>query len=60
MPYAPDELGFGPDTSDGMVIWQAGLIQARLNRVGLIDQPRAQANASIRVSIPGLRAEIAD
>ena len=60
MPYAPDELGFGPDTSDGMVIWQAGLIKAQLNRTGLFDQPSANPNASIRVSIPGLRAEIAD
>jgi len=46
VPYAEEELGYGPDTEDAVVIWQAG------------DSPAAlpDASAAIRVTVPGTRA----
>ena len=47
--YARNERGFGPDITDGVIIWQGGnLIQAH-----------SSANAQITVTRPGHRAEVA-
>jgi SAM-dependent methyltransferase len=49
LPYAPEELGYGPDVADGVVIWQGGgMAPAHDN-----------ADAEIRITLPGVRAEIA-
>jgi len=49
LPYADDELGFGPDEEDSVVIWQP--ISA--------GRPLAGADARIVVTRPGYRAELA-
>lgn len=48
LPYAPDELGFGPDTADTVVIWEPGL-----------GTPRPGTEARIVVTMPGVRCELA-
>jgi SAM-dependent methyltransferase len=49
VPYSPEELGYGPDIADSIVIWQAG---------GLV-HAHADADAKIKITVPGLRAELA-
>jgi len=46
--YAADESGFGPDDADPVVIWQGGSTLAC----------KAGADAAIRVTMPGIRAEL--
>lgn len=48
LPYAPEELGYGPDARDAVVIWQAG-------QVPLLASPPA---ARIRITELGVRAEL--
>jgi hypothetical protein len=48
LPYAGEELGFGPDKHDAVVIWQAGS--------NLPAHPGA--DAAIRVTTPQVRAEL--
>jgi len=48
LPYAPEELGHGPDAEDAVVMWQGGNAPP----------PIARADARIVVTIPGTRAEI--
>lgn len=47
LPYSPQEQGYGPDTEDAVVVWQAGNIRF---------PPMLNAEASIRVVRPGERA----
>jgi len=49
VPYASEELGYGPDTADAVVIWQGGSAPPSS---GLSD-------ARIVVTVPGTRAELA-
>jgi SAM-dependent methyltransferase len=49
VPYDREELGYGPDTADAIVVWQGGTAPA----------PTAEANARIVVTLPGTRAELA-
>lgn len=49
LPYAPEELGYGPDTADAVVVWQGGTAPA----------PTGPADAKIVVTQPGIRAELA-
>jgi len=49
LPYAREELGYGPDISDAVVIWQGGDSPA----------PPSDADAEIIVTNPGSRAELA-
>jgi hypothetical protein len=49
VPYSSEELGYGPDSADSIVIWQAGA-PARAH---------ADADAKIKIILPGLRAELA-
>jgi len=51
IPYDPGELGYGPDTSDAVVVWQ--------NRGNPNPVPSGRANASVTIVIPGMRAEVA-
>ncbi|MDB6107093.1 MAG: hypothetical protein JWO52_7092 [Gammaproteobacteria bacterium] len=48
LPYAVEELGYGPDQHDAVVIWQAG--------TNLPAHPGA--DAAIRVTTPDVRAEL--
>jgi SAM-dependent methyltransferase len=49
LPYSPEELGYGPDIADAIVIWQgAGTASAHHN-----------ADAEIKIILPGVRAELA-
>jgi SAM-dependent methyltransferase len=49
VPYASEELGYGPDQSDAVVVWQ--------NRGNPNPQPvNPDPNASITVLVPGVRA----
>jgi SAM-dependent methyltransferase len=48
LPYAEDELGYGPDSEDTVVIWQAG--SATPARPG--------ADTRIEITKPGMRAEL--
>lgn len=50
IPYDASELGFGPDLSDGIVIWQ--------NRGNLHSKPNCNPEASIDVISAGRRAEV--
>jgi SAM-dependent methyltransferase len=51
IPYDPGELGYGPDTSDAVVIWQ--------NRGNPNPIPPGRPDAAITIVIPSLRAELA-
>jgi hypothetical protein len=51
IPYDPGELGYGPDTSEAVVVWQ--------NRGNSHPLPRGQPDAAVDIVIPGLRAELA-
>jgi hypothetical protein len=48
LPYAIEELGYGPDKDEAVVIWQAG---------GQL-RARAGADIAIRVTAPDVRAEL--
>jgi SAM-dependent methyltransferase len=48
LPYAIEELGYGPDKDEAVVIWQAG---------GQL-RARPGADVAIRVTTPGVRAEL--
>lgn len=48
LPYAPEEIGFGPDTADSVVIWQGGSSFP----------PHSGADATITVTVSGSRAEV--
>ena len=50
VPYDAEEIGFGPDTSDAVVIWQ--------NRGNPNLRPEGTPDAPIRIVTPGWRAEI--
>jgi hypothetical protein len=49
VPYSAEELGYGPDIADSIVIWQAG---------GPM-HAHANADAKIKITVPGFRAELA-
>ncbi len=49
LPYSPEELGYGPDVADGVVIWQGGGTAPA----------HGNADARIKITLPGVRAEIA-
>lgn len=51
LPYARTELGYGPDESDAVIIWQ--------NRGNRHPLPPGLASAAVRIVVPGIRAEIA-
>ena len=44
LPYAADELGYGPDTDDPIVVWQGGTALAPID---------TRANARIEITNPG-------
>jgi hypothetical protein len=48
LPYAAEEIGYGPDQNDAVVIWQAENVLSAL----------PNADAQIRVTIPNVRAEV--
>jgi SAM-dependent methyltransferase len=48
LPYVPEEIGYGPDQHDAVVIWQAGSMLPVL----------PHADAPIRVTMPNVRAEL--
>ena len=48
LPYAADELGFGPDGADTVVVWEPGT-----------GTPRPGTEARIVVTVPGVRCELA-
>jgi SAM-dependent methyltransferase len=48
LPYAAEEIGYGPDQHDAVVIWQAGSSLPAL----------PNADAPIRVTVPNVRAEV--
>jgi len=48
VPYASAEIGYGPDTEDGVVIWQGGNAPAPVDR----------ADLRIVVTVPDTRAEL--
>jgi len=50
IPYDPGELGYGPDTSDAVVIWQ--------NRGNPHLLPAGRPDAAVSVVIPSSRAEL--
>jgi SAM-dependent methyltransferase len=50
LPYGPDELGFGPDQADPVVVWHGGAAST--------PPPAASANARILVTPGGLRATL--
>jgi SAM-dependent methyltransferase len=50
LPYAPEEIGFGPNESDSVVIWQ--------NRDNVHPPSDANAKAPVRVVKPDSRAEV--
>jgi SAM-dependent methyltransferase len=52
LPYGADELGFGPDEADPVVVWQGGAASA--------PPPAASANARIHVAPGGTRATLED
>jgi predicted GTPase len=49
LPYDREELGYGPDTADAVVVWQGGNAPP----------PTARADAKIVVTLPDTRAELA-
>ena len=49
LPYASDELGYGPDTEDPIVIWEGGIAR------GSIDSP---ANSRIEITEPQCRVRL--
>jgi SAM-dependent methyltransferase len=49
LPYSREELGYGPDVADGVVIWQGGGTAPA----------HGNADAEIKITLPGVRAEIA-
>lgn len=49
LPYAEEELGFGPDAADAVVVWQGGNAPP----------PPTLADTKIVVTQPGMRAELA-
>jgi len=51
LPYADDEIGFGPDQSDAVVIWQ--------NRSNSHPSPPGVGAAPVTIVSPGWRVEIA-
>ena len=51
LPYDASELGYGPDTSDTVVIWQS--------QAGAVPGPHDHADRPIRVIDPMWRAEVA-
>lgn len=51
IPYDPGEIGYGPQESDAVIIWQ--------NRGNLNPRPPGDPEAPIRIVVPGLLAEIA-
>jgi SAM-dependent methyltransferase len=51
IPHAPNEIGYGPDESDAVVIWQ--------NRGNPNPRPPGIATAAVTIVSPGQRAEIA-
>ena len=51
IPYDPGELGYGPDASDAVVIWQ--------NRGNPDPLPPGRPDAAVTIVVPELRAELA-
>jgi SAM-dependent methyltransferase len=51
LPYDPTEVGYGPDTTDAVVIWQ--------NRGNPHRPPPGNPDAPVVIAAPGMRAEIA-
>jgi SAM-dependent methyltransferase len=51
LPYAAEEVGYGPDADDAVVIWSAGAESTA---------PKPGADAPIRVVASGLRAELTE
>jgi SAM-dependent methyltransferase len=51
VPYSSEELGYGPDIMDSIVIWQGGAPAHA--------HPHANADAKIKITVPGVRAELA-
>ena len=49
LPYAADELGYGPDTEDPVIVWQGGAAPAPVD-------PRA--NARIEIVKPRVRVRL--
>ena len=49
LPYSPEEIGYGPDETDTVIIWQTGNLPAL-----------RKADAEIRVMKPDVRAELVD
>jgi len=49
VPYAQEELGYGPDVEDAVVVWQGGNAPP----------PVTRADARIIITKPGVRAELA-
>lgn len=49
LPYSPVEMGYGPDVADCVVIWQGGGMAPAHDK----------ADAEIKITLPGARAEIA-
>jgi SAM-dependent methyltransferase len=49
LPYSADELGYGPEITDAVIIWQGGGAAPA----------RDQADAKIKIIWPGVRAELA-
>ena len=50
IPYDPGELGYGPDATDAVVIWQ--------NRGNPHPLPPGQPDAAVTIVVPDLRAEL--
>lgn len=50
IPYAGTEIGFGPDVSDAVVIWQ--------NKGNQTPLPPSDRHAAVRIVTPGFRAEL--
>lgn len=51
IPYDASEIGYGPDDTDAVVIWQ--------ERGNPAPRPPGDPAARVRVTVPGMRAEIA-
>ncbi len=49
LPYSPEELGYGPEITDAVIIWQGGGAAPA----------RGNADATIKIIWPGVRAELA-
>ena len=50
LPYAADELGYGPDTDDPVVVWQGG--------TGGLAPIDTRANARIEITKPRVRVRL--